>query len=143
MIFFMTFLVIRTGSKVYSAEFLGHSLVKNSCQKYQEELSLISREHSLQKLHEGVSSPSSGLVCLLVVKALILIHEATSKDLRSHTPQAQAGPPGSSLVPGASGQLSRGISDSRHCHLYQRLHFILGTARRAPTPGNTESTQQS
>ena len=46
-------------------------------------MSFISREHSLQKLYEGVSSsPSPESVCLLAVKALILIHEATSKDLR-------------------------------------------------------------
>ena len=83
MIFLMIFLVIRTGSKVYSTEFLGHSLVKNSCQKYQEELSFIFLQHSLQKLYEGVSSPSPELARLLVVKALILIHKATSKDLRN------------------------------------------------------------
>ena len=66
MIFLMIFLVIRTGSKVYSTEFLGHSLVKNSCQKYQEELSFIFLQHSLQKLYEGVSSPSPELACLLL-----------------------------------------------------------------------------
>lgn len=54
-------------------------------------MSFIFREHSLQKLYEGISPPSPELACLLVVKALILIHKATSKDLRNKSLAAGTG----------------------------------------------------
>ena len=87
----MTFLVIRTGSKVYSAEFLGHSLVKNSCQKYQEELSFIS--HSLQKLYEGVSfwgwskftDLSHRFVAVPLGEVGCLLHTVTLPDVEQNT----------------------------------------------------------
>ena len=54
-------------------------------------MSFIFREHSLQKLYEGISPPSPELACLLVVKALILIHKATTKDLRNKSLAAGTG----------------------------------------------------